>query len=56
MFLKLKNPPGMLRRVNGSYINAHIINSSPESKYENDDVMMFYSTFLKNMNANIAKN
>jgi hypothetical protein len=53
---EMKNPSDLLRRVYDNIILTHIIISSPESKYENDDVMMFYSTFLKNMNANIAKN
>jgi len=41
-----KNPPDLLRRVYDIIIYLHTIINSPESKYENDDVMMFCSTFL----------
>jgi len=40
-----KNPPDMLRRVNDIFYYTHINISSPESKYENDDVI-FYNSFL----------
>jgi hypothetical protein len=52
---EMKNPSDLLGRVYDNIIFTHIIISSPESKYENDDVM-FYSTFLKIVNAKIVKN
>jgi len=51
----MKNPSDLLRRVNDILIYTHITISSPESKYENDDVM-FYNSFLKIINAKKAKN
>ncbi len=50
-----KNPPDLLRRVYDILIYAHINITSPESKYENDDVI-FYNSLLKIMNAKIGKN
>jgi hypothetical protein len=44
----------MLRRVYDILIFAHIIISSPESKYRNDDVM-FCKSFLKILAAKIVK-
>ena len=52
----MKNPPDLLRRVYDIFIYTHIIITSPESKYENDDVMMICNTFLKIINAKIVKN
>ena len=46
----------MLRRVYDIFIHIHITISSPESKVENDDVMMFCSTCLEIVNAKIRKN
>ena len=46
----------MLSRVYDIFIHIHITISSPESKIENDDVMMFCSTCLKIVNAKIRKN
>jgi hypothetical protein len=38
---EMKNPPDLLRRVYDIFIYAsHITITSPESKYENDDVTM----------------
>jgi hypothetical protein len=51
----MKNPPDLLRRVYDILINTHIIISSPESKYENDDDVMFYKAFLKIVNTKKAK-
>jgi len=53
---EIKNPSDLLRRVNDIIIYTHINLTSPESKNENDDVMLIYSTFLKIINANIVKN
>jgi len=53
---EIKNPPDLLRRVYDIIIYAHIIISSPESKYENDGVLMIYNTFLQIVNAKIGKN
>ncbi|MCX6327161.1 MAG: hypothetical protein NT144_11010 [Bacteroidia bacterium] len=50
----MKNPSDLLKRVYDILINTHIIISSPESKYENDDVI-FYNSLLKIINAKIAK-
>ena len=47
-FREIKNPPDLLKRVYDILINTHIIISSPESKYENDDVML-YNAFLENI-------
>ena len=51
-----KNPPDLIRRVYDILIFAHIIISSPESKHQNNDDVMFCKTFLKIMNAKIVKN
>jgi len=52
----MKNPPDLLRRVYDILIHTHINISSPESKYENDDMIMIYNSFLKNMKAKIVIN
>ena len=36
-FTETKNPPDLLKRVYDIFDYKHIIISSPESKYENDD-------------------
>ncbi|MDO9341242.1 MAG: hypothetical protein Q7T72_12045 [Bacteroidales bacterium] len=41
----MKNPPDLLKRVYDILVYTHITISSPESKYENDDVK-FYNSFL----------
>ena len=51
-----KNPPDLLRRVYDILNYTHINITSPERKDENDDVMLFYSTFLKIINAKIVRN
>jgi hypothetical protein len=55
-FREIKNPSDLLRRVYDILMHTHIIISSPESKYENDDDVMFYKPLLKNINAKIVKN
>jgi hypothetical protein len=45
-FAEKKNPPDLLRRVYDIFIHLHTNITSPESKYENDDVMIIYNTFL----------
>jgi hypothetical protein len=51
----MKNPPELLRRVYDIFIHLHTNITPPESKYENDDVMTFYSTFLNIISAKIGK-
>jgi hypothetical protein len=55
-FREIKNPPDLLKRVYDIFIYIHIIVTSPESKYENDDDVMIYCTFLKIVKAKIGKN
>jgi hypothetical protein len=52
----IKNPSDLLRRVYDILRYTHIIIFSPESKYENDDDVIFYNSFLENINAKIVKN
>jgi len=49
----MKSPPDQLRRVYDILVNTYIIISSPESKNENDDDVMFYNSLLIIMNAKI---
>jgi hypothetical protein len=51
-----ENPSVLLRRVYDIFIHLHTSITSPESKYENDDVMKIYSTSLLIINAKIGKN
>jgi len=37
---EIKNPSDLLRRVYDIFIFTHIIISSPESKYDDDDVKL----------------
>jgi hypothetical protein len=53
---EIKNPPDLLRRVYDILIFAHIIISSPESKYLNDDDVKFCKSFSKILTAKIVKN
>jgi len=48
----MKNPPDLLKRVYDILKYIHITISSPESRYENDDVKLF-CTFLININAKV---
>jgi hypothetical protein len=50
---EMKSPPDQLRRVYDILVNTYIIISSPESKNENDDDVMFYNSLLIIMNAKI---
>jgi len=43
---EMKNPTDLLRRVYDILIYTHIIISSPESKYENDDDAIFDNSFV----------
>jgi len=52
-FQVTKNPSDLLRRVYDILVYIHITFSSPESKYENDDVMVTCNSLLKNINAKI---
>jgi hypothetical protein len=43
---EMKNPPDLLKRVYDILIYTNITISSPESKYENDNDVTFYNSFL----------